>query len=196
LNTNIIFLIGKRQLFLLCLFFISSLVFSQNKISGKLIDEVENIPLPGATVTLSSAKDSTFISGTVTDIKGLFSIDAKSGSYILSFKFIGYSELIIPVSVTSNDKHLGTVKISPASTQLKDFIVEEKEVRAEQKGDTTEYNAKAFKVNKDANVEDLAAKMPGISVEKGTVKAHGEDVKKITVDGKEYCRQTSGVRQA
>ena len=54
------------------------------------------------------------------------------------------------------------------------------------KADTTEYNAGAFKTNKDANAEDLITKMPGITVQNGTVQAQGENVAKILVDGKEF----------
>src|SRR5690606_6931434 len=53
-------------------------------------------------------------------------------------------------------------------------------------GDTTEYNASAFKTNPDAVAEDLITKMPGITNENGTIKAHGEEVKKVLVDGKEF----------
>lgn len=55
-----------------------------------------------------------------------------------------------------------------------------------QKGDTTEYNASSFKVNSDATAEDLVRKMPGITMENGKIKAHGEEVKKVTLDGKEF----------
>ncbi len=54
------------------------------------------------------------------------------------------------------------------------------------KADTTEYNAGAFKTNKDADAEDLITKMPGITVQNGTVQAQGENVAKILVDGKEF----------
>ncbi|MEO6584561.1 MAG: outer membrane beta-barrel protein, partial [Ferruginibacter sp.] len=53
--------------------------------------------------------------------------------------------------------------------------------------DTAQYNASQFKVNPDATAEDLINKMPGITVDKsGTVTAQGEQVKKVTVDGKEF----------
>ncbi len=42
------------------------------------------------------------------------------------------------------------------------------------KGDTLQYNADAYKVNPDASGEDLIRKMPGITVENGTVKAGGK----------------------
>jgi hypothetical protein len=57
----------------------------------------------------------------------------------------------------------------------------------QQKGDTTQYNASQFKVNPDATTEDLIKKMPGITVDKdGTVTALGEQVQKVTVDGRDF----------
>ena len=54
-------------------------------------------------------------------------------------------------------------------------------------GDTIQYNAGSFKTQPNANVEDLLKKLPGVKVEKdGTVKAQGEEVKKVLVDGKEF----------
>jgi hypothetical protein len=56
------------------------------------------------------------------------------------------------------------------------------------KGDTIEYNAGSFKVNKpNAVVEDLLKKLPGVEVESdGTIKANGQEVKRILVDGKQF----------
>jgi Outer membrane protein beta-barrel family len=54
-------------------------------------------------------------------------------------------------------------------------------------GDTVQYNAGSFKVQPNANVEDLLKKLPGVKVEKdGTIKAQGEKVTKVLVDGKEF----------
>lgn len=58
-----------------------------------------------------------------------------------------------------------------------------------QKNDTVEYNASQFKVTKDATVENLITKMPGISNENGVLKAQGEEVKKVTVDGQDFFGQ-------
>ncbi|MEL6843005.1 MAG: outer membrane beta-barrel protein, partial [Bacteroidota bacterium] len=53
--------------------------------------------------------------------------------------------------------------------------------------DTIEYNADAFNVLPNATVEDLLKRMPGIEVERdGTVKAQGETVQQVLVDGKEF----------
>ena len=53
--------------------------------------------------------------------------------------------------------------------------------------DTIQYNAGSFKVQPNANVEQLLKKLPGVKVEKdGTIKAQGEKVNKVLVDGKEF----------
>jgi hypothetical protein len=50
-----------------------------------------------------------------------------------------------------------------------------------------EYAASAFKTNPDANAEDVIKKMPGVTVDRsGAVTAQGENVRKVTVDGREY----------
>ncbi len=55
------------------------------------------------------------------------------------------------------------------------------------RGDTTEYNAAAFRVKPGAPAEELLKKLPGVEVDRaGNIKAMGEDVKKVMVDGKEF----------
>jgi hypothetical protein len=55
------------------------------------------------------------------------------------------------------------------------------------KNDTTEFSASAFKVRKNGTVEDMFKKMPGVEVDKnGGIKAQGEIVTQIFVDGKPF----------
>src|SRR5688500_102260 len=54
-------------------------------------------------------------------------------------------------------------------------------------GDTVQYNAASFKTQPNASVEQLLKKMPGVEVGKdGTIKAQGQTVNKVLVDGKEF----------
>lgn len=57
---------------------------------------------------------------------------------------------------------------------------------AQQKGDTTEFNANAVKVLRDATSEDLVSKLPGVTTENGAIKAQGENVTQVLVDGKPF----------
>jgi hypothetical protein len=59
-------------------------------------------------------------------------------------------------------------------------------MRTTQNGDTLIYNADSYKVTQDATVEGLLKKMPGVEVSGGEIKAQGESVKKVLVDGKEF----------
>ncbi len=61
--------------------------------------------------------------------------------------------------------------------------------RVKQRNDTTVYFASAYKVNQDATAYDLITqKLPGIGIRDGKLEAHGETVKEILVDGKEYFK--------
>src|SRR5690606_10182788 len=90
------------------------------------------------------------------------------------------------VQVGSQAVSLGKISMKEDTKVLSEFSVEGKIPLAVQKNDTTEYNADAYKVNTNANAQDLIEKMPGVVIEDGKVQAHGEDVKKIYVDGKPF----------
>jgi hypothetical protein len=62
------------------------------------------------------------------------------------------------------------------------------------RGDTTVYTADSFKVSANANVEELLKKLPGIQVDKdGNIKAMGETVQKVLVDGEEFFGNDPGM---
>src|SRR4029450_12073842 len=53
--------------------------------------------------------------------------------------------------------------------------------------DTVQFNASGLKTQPNATAEDLLKKLPGVEVDKeGNVKAQGEQVQKVLVDGKEF----------
>ena len=72
---------------------------------------------------------------------------------------------------------------------LKEVQIEEQIAQVQQKGDTTQYNAAAFKANPDASSADLVKKMPGITVDQSGVKANGETVQQVLLDGKRFFGQ-------
>ena len=74
----------------------------------------------------------------------------------------------------------------PEAVEIEAVVKEVQALRTSQNGDTVAYNAAAFKVSADADVEGLLKKMPGITISNGQVEAQGEQVRKIYVDGKEF----------
>jgi len=184
----------KYKLFLIS-FFSINLAMAQNfRISGSLINEEDRSPLPGATVKLTSIRDTLKFNYSSSDSQGNFYFEKlKRGRFRLEITYIGFEKYIQDVFAGGNTEDLGQIRIKPSLTSLDQVEIKDFAIRAEQKGDTTQYNASAFKVTQDATTEDLIKKMPGITIENGTVKAHGEDVKKVLVDGKQFFGEDPSV---
>ena len=180
----------KRICTVLSLLIFFSVSANSQSIKGKLLDLIDNTPLPGATLQLTKLKDSTVTLSAVSDSKGLFQFKNLSvDSFLLKISFVGYVEYRQFVTLTDSidNVNLGSLLIPKKTKDLQVVTIVSKTPPTQQKGDTVEYNASQFKVNPDATVEDLVKKMPGITVDKsGTVTAHGEQVQKVTVDGKDF----------
>lgn len=158
---------------------------------GRVKDKTSETTMPGATIMLLNKADSTFYKYSITNAEGEFQLkQVKVGEFILQISFIGYESFYQPVSVTSNnlpETDLGDLQMSTKTELIKTVEIQDELVPILIKKDTIEYNADAFKTQPDASVGDLLKKLPGVEVSKdGTVKAQGENVKKILIDGKQF----------
>ena len=132
-------------------------------VSGSVFDEADDSTLPGASVLLVDAGDTTQRRSTVSDDDGHFAFSTVlPGNYQLRASFVGYA--LLDQSVKVNADLLGaSLRLKSSSTELKAVEKVATQARAEQKGDTTIFKAGAYKVNPDATAEDLLTKMPGIT---------------------------------
>ena len=161
--------------------------FSQTiKVSGQLSDAKDNSPLIGAIVVLINQADTTKQTGVAVDINGNFEFNISTGVYKFRAELITYKTLELKVTVNTSDINLGNLLLQQSATTLKETIVEAKQTRVEQLGDTTQIHADAYKTNPDATADDLVNKMPGVSTATGSVTVNGEQVKQILVDGKPF----------
>lgn len=150
---------------------------------GKTLD-VNNNKIEGANILFKQKgqKNQSFISNQ----DGVFLIQSfTNDSFEIFCTMVGYESLKKTGRIDENNKKIKLV-LNTNNKQLNELKVTGNQIRTEQKGDTTVINASAFKVNPDASTEDLVKKMPGITNESGTLKAQGEEVKKVLVDGKEF----------
>lgn len=156
-------------------------------LSGTIIDGTDSSAVIGAYIKLTPQKDSTKTRYEVTDENGKFTFaNVPTGSYRLMVSYISYEDKTIPLTIDSKPLVLPTLFITQTAQLLKEVTVVGQAIQAVQKGDTTQFNASAFKTNPDASTEDLIQKMPGIAVVNGEVKAQGESVKRVLVDGKPF----------
>src|SRR5690554_1557906 len=73
---------------------------SQVTISGLVRVEQDRSPLPFVNVVLFEGLDSTFVSGTVTNESGLFTISSvKPGNYTMRLSIVGFERRYVPIQV-------------------------------------------------------------------------------------------------
>jgi hypothetical protein len=155
-------------------------------INGRISDASDKMYLPGVSITLIHIPDTSKKSNTISNSDGTYTFEGLvNGYYIVKYNYLGYNTYIKRVGISDKNELLN-VQLTSKTEKLKDVNIDAKQIRVELKGDTIQYNAAAYKTHKDASVEDLVTKMPGVTNENGTVKAQGEQVQKVLLDGKEF----------
>ncbi|MCI6618977.1 MAG: outer membrane beta-barrel protein [Prevotella sp.] len=180
----------KRSLLLTILFFLIPLsMLAQNRlVTGEITDRDTHEPMMQTTVQLLKT-DSTFVTGAITNDKGLFSIAAPSnGRYLLRLSNVGYATTVKRIEIV-NDKNLamGKVVMGADAVMLKGATVTAQAQKVTLKEDTFVYNSAAFRTPEGSTIEELVKRLPGAQVDdNGKITINGKEVKKIMVDGKEF----------
>ncbi|MEI7829938.1 MAG: outer membrane beta-barrel protein [Prolixibacteraceae bacterium] len=162
--------------------------FAQShSLSGEIFSKIGS-PLASGSVVLLSPADSTMQSFGITNKQGHFDIkNIKKGDYILQISFLGFETLYKKITIPVPDNNLGAIVMNSKPVDIQEVTVVREYVPISLRHDTVEFNAAAFKLKPDAVTEDLLKKLPGVEVDRaGNIKAMGEDVKKLYVDGKEF----------
>ncbi|MFL5807955.1 MAG: outer membrane beta-barrel protein [Flavisolibacter sp.] len=183
----------KKFYFLLFAIFAVMLTASAQKISGSVkgvLQDTTAQPLSDATISVMRVRDSSLISFTVSTRNGNFEIkNIEAGEYSLIASYTGLQTLRKKFQINSASQLMdfGVLQMG-RNYKLMDEVVVTDDAPIKVKGDTLEFRADAFKSSKpNAMVEDLLKKIPGVEVDKeGGVKAQGEQVQKVYVDGKEF----------
>ena len=155
-------------------------------VSGIVTEATTHNGVPGANITYSVG-NRTY--GCTTDDDGHFHITLPQGTGItIKVTHIGYrptSKLI----TGGRKKHVVKIELQPETSELEELVVKRKIPIVTQRGDTTIYKADNYKVNSDATAYDLISqKLPGVGMKDGKLEAHGEQVKVVEIDGREYFK--------
>ncbi|MDF9799302.1 hypothetical protein OKW21_004565 [Catalinimonas alkaloidigena] len=160
------------------------------RLTGRIIDASDTSGVIGATVMMINVKDSTRSRFVATESDGNFTINnLEKAFYRLQISSVGYKPYRRIFRLTQAETDLGVIQLEPDVKLLDEISVEGEVVPVEQLGDTTQYNADAFKTNPDASARDLVSKMPGIIVDSDGVTANGESIEQVLLDGKRFFGQ-------
>lgn len=183
-----------KKIFTLSLVLFGLLIGAQaqktdGSIKGKLMDTAAKAPISEATISVLNAKDSSLSTFTLSTKNGAFEVKGlEEGEYQLVITHLGFETIKKKVAITATEKNidLGELKV-PKEFKALEGVVVTNDAPVIIKNDTVQFRADAFKTKPNATVEDLLKKIPGMQVDKdGTVKAQGETVQKVYVDGKEF----------
>jgi len=168
--------------------FLTSNAQTKGTLKGVLQDTVNKQTLKSATISILEPKDSTLEVFGLTNDAGAFTIyNVGIGNHLLLISFQGYAVKYIPFEISANamQKNIGNIYLEPTVKDLGNVTVTQSPVVV--KGDTVEYNASSFKTKPNGTVEDVLKKLPGVEVAKdGSIKAQGETVQRVLVDGKRF----------
>lgn len=170
------------------LFFLVQIAEAQEyTVKGVVIDSIQKTGLPGSNIVILQRTDSTVVTGNVSNLTGAYIIsNVKPGKYLIKISYLGYETYFRKFRIVESDMNLGVTKLKPSQENLEVVTIDAMQERGTQKGDTSEFNAGAFKTNPDATAEDLVKKLPGVTTDGNTIKVNGEEVKKVMVDGKQF----------
>lgn len=179
----------KKIILLTCLLNISLITAAQTfTLQGRLTDS-DDEGLPNATLLVLNASDSTMVNYGLTDQEGNFLIqNLQRNPYLLRVSYVGFAAMTLPVQPTDDEiLDVGTIRLQDVRTLLDEVTIQEERIPMRMVGDTIEYDALAFTIRPNEVVEDLIRRMPGIEVDTdGNVIAQGEQVQRVTVDGREF----------
>lgn len=157
-------------------------------LKGKVVDSQTNTPLSYASVRVLKMNDSTLIAGNITGENGLFEIEMPYGQAFAIVEFIGYTPLSIPAFNLTKDHvthDLGIIKLSTATTNLDEVVVQAEKSTMELSLDKKIFNVGKDLGNAGGSATDILSNIPSVSVDvDGNVKLRGSENVRILIDGK------------
>ncbi|MVM30297.1 TonB-dependent receptor [Spirosoma sp. HMF4905] len=161
----------------------------QTKLINGLVKDLQNEPVPGATVRLISIVDSTLILGELTNSAGKFSFkNLTNSSYRLQVTSIGNNDYRSG-TITIDEQHpivdLPVFILSPSKTTLKEVTVVAKRPMIEQELDKTIVNVDAMIGSAGSNTLEVLEKTPGVTVgTDGEISLNGKTGVLVLIDGR------------
>jgi hypothetical protein len=170
----------------------------KGSVKGIIWDSAHTIILRDATVAVYIAKDSTLLGYRLTNNYGEFSLKGLPVKTPLRIivSFIGYDnkEAMTTLAETTDPKDLGHLSLTAHTSEMAEVVVKGLPPPVRMKGDTLEFNADAFRLDPNAQTEDLLRRLPGVTVwADGTITVNGRQVTDVLVNGKPFFGNDSRI---
>ncbi|MCB0494342.1 MAG: carboxypeptidase-like regulatory domain-containing protein, partial [Cyclobacteriaceae bacterium] len=163
--------------------------FSQSRnvtVSGMVKDK--NTPLPYVNIVLLNEKDGSFISGTVSNDEGRFSLaNVKPGNYELTFSFVGYLTLkqSFYVGSLSDFLDLDVIELMEDTQLLNEVVITGQQDAVSEKLDKKTFSVAENVSQSGGSVLQAMQNLPGVTVQDGKILIRGNDKVTVLIDGKQ-----------
>ena len=179
----------RKVILLVLVFFSSSLIFAQSSytLTG-IVKDTTNLTFTQYTsAALIRAADSVLQTFGRADEDGRFTLVTDTpGDYILLLEHPNFASYTRNIDIKDKHTDLGIIPLISRKQLLQEVVISGQQAITI-KGDTVEYLADSFKTRQYDNVDELLKKLPGLEVSSdGTIKAYGQKVEKMLVDGEEF----------
>ena len=177
-------------LFIFITFFTKNVIAQNNSvtISGIVKDKTSKSALSYVNIVLKTEKDSTFITGTVTDDDGRFSLsNIQADNYFLEISFIGYLTKMqaLYVGKLSDFLDVSTIEIVEDSKLLNEVLITGKQDDVSSKMDKKTFSVEDNISQSGSSVLQSMQNLPGVTVQEGKVQLRGNDKVTVLIDGKQ-----------
>ena len=169
----------NRRITFLCICLLATFALQAQTFTGKVVDE-KSQPLPYANVVLLSLPESAFVTGTVSDESGSFTLRSEKPDLLLRISSIGYATLYNKVEKSD----MGTVQLLPDAQLLGEVVVKGDLPKVQLKGDAQVTNVQGTILEKAGTGNDLLSKLPGVSADEGAVNVFGSGTAEIYINGR------------
>lgn len=158
-------------------------------LSGVIKNKLNKAAIPFVNIVLITAKDSGFVTGTVSNEEGRFTLlNVKPGSYILESSFIGFEPKSEPLLIGSLSAFLdlGTLELQQDAKQLQEVIISARQDDVANKMDRKTYSVAANISQSGGSVLQALKNLPGVTTSQdGKVELRGSDKVAVLIDGKQ-----------
>lgn len=158
-------------------------------VSGIIKGKADKTALPFVNIVLKTEKDSAFVTGTVSNEEGRFTLtNIKSGNYVLQLSYTGFTSksLTVLVGTLSSFLDLGTIELQQDAKQLQEVVVSSKQDDVSNKMDKKTYSVASNISQSGSSVLQTLKNLPGVTTSQdGKVELRGSDKVAILIDGKQ-----------
>jgi outer membrane receptor protein involved in Fe transport len=173
---------------------------AQGVVTGRVLDKTTQVVMEYANVVLYSMRDSSVVTGTVTDAAGMFKLEnIRPGRFYAIANFIGFEKTYInDIKINPNQwtVDLGTIVLNPATTSLEGVEVVADKARVEYKIDKKVVNVSQDLMASGNSAIAVLENTPSVQVDiEGNVSLRGSSNFTVLIDGRPSVLQGSDALQ-